>query len=89
MKLLTFKYSKEDKITNRVFVPISKPSDLYFGVDISELDMEDQAIFSIEIEKIMLNQKEQIANLMAELDIKHSYRHFRPEQMLELEEHEL
>jgi hypothetical protein len=89
MKLLTFKYSKEDKITDRVFVPLHAPSDLFFGIDISELDMEDQAYFSIEVEKILLDKKEQIANLMAELDIKHSYRYFRPEQMLEVKEHEL
>lgn len=82
MTILTFKYIKEPgNESDRVFVPLVSPTEKYFGIDISELDMEDQVAFAMEAEKIVDEQKAKIDSLMVKYDVKYKYRFFLPEKM--------
>jgi hypothetical protein len=85
MGIMTFKYVKApDDTSDRVFVPISHPSEKYFGIDITELDTEDQALFTNALEDIIDEQKESIEQLMTQYDVKHKYRHFFANKMQEV-----
>jgi len=81
---MTFKYNKDGDITNRVFFALTSPSDKYFGVDITELDIEDQGSFIVDLEDIVNEQREKISKLMEQYDIKHRYRSFFQKQMTEV-----
>lgn len=82
---MSFIYVKDDKdISERVFIPLQNPSDKYFGVDISELDYEEQAVFQVSIEEVIAEYKDKIDKLMEQYDIKHSYRYFFPNKMKDL-----
>lgn len=82
MNVMTFNYHKDDNsISARVFIPISHPTDKYFGIDISELDFEDQALFSEEYFRLVDELKAKTDELMEKYDCKYKYRSFFPEKM--------
>ena len=46
MKILEFKYTKDDgKVSQRTVIELNQPSKNYFGIDISELDVDLQLGF--------------------------------------------
>lgn len=82
MNAMSFTYVKSPTDTShRVFLPILVPTDKYFGIDISELDAEDQGEFQVALEELIDEHKEKIEKLMEVYDIKHAYRHFFPGKM--------
>ena len=82
MTIMAFKYQKdEDKLVDKVFVPITVPSEKYFGIDVTELDIDDQVSFEEEMNLIFLDQKDKIADLMNRFDLKHKYRYFFANKM--------
>lgn len=81
MEILTFTYVKDTGTSERVFVPISKPSNKYFGVDVSELDEESQALFAQELHQLCNEHKAKTDELMRKYDLAHSFRQFLPEKM--------
>lgn len=81
IQFLSFDYNKDGKETHREYVCLSEPSDKYFGVDVSELDIEDQAVFYAKLSDMYDKLVEDTNTLMAEYDIKFKYRYFKPEQM--------
>lgn len=84
MPAMTFKYNKDGKISDRVFIPITHPSEKYFGIDITELDIEDQGTFLVAVEDIIEEQKQKIAEVMEKYDLKYKFRSFFKEQMTEV-----
>lgn len=75
--MITFKYRKEDgSVTERVFIPLQEPGDKYFGIDISELDMEDQGLFASDIEALQDEFNAKVNALMIKYDMKYKYRTF-------------
>ena len=83
MSTVSFRYPQKNtgEYATRALVVISTPSDKYFGVDISELDPEEQAKFTLAMEEVQNIAKDAIADLMIEFDLKHRYRYFFPEKM--------
>lgn len=82
-KVMTFQYMKSpNDITDRVFVALGEPSDKFFGVDITELDDEEQGLFMAGVNKAFEEYTEQLNVLMQEFDIKNNYRYFKPEKMV-------
>lgn len=82
MNVLAFTYTKDNgEVSNRVFVPLVSPTDKYFGVDISELDYEDQVFITKELYDLEQEKYKQVRELMAKYDINHSFRTFIPSKM--------
>lgn len=80
--MLSFQYTKDDgKVSDRVFIPLESPTNKYFGIDISELSVEDQGIFAAKMQKIQEDKEEAVHGLMQEFDIKFKFRYFVPEKM--------
>ena len=80
--MLSFQYTKEDgKVSDRVFIPLESPTNKYFGIDISELSIEDQGIFAAKMQKIQEDKEQAEHALMHDFDIKFKFRYFVPEKM--------
>jgi hypothetical protein len=78
MSIVSFEYPKKHTgiYQPRVLAVISMPSDSYFGVDIGELDPENQGLFTAKLHSIQESKSKEIEELMLEFDLKHSYRNF-------------
>ena len=82
MKILEFKYTKDDgKVSQRTVVELNAPSKNYFGIDISELDVDLQLAFGKDIDFLKTRYDRQIADVMTNYDIKHNFRNFDPKKM--------
>lgn len=85
MQLMEFTYAKSPTdISRRVFIPLSVPSNKYFGIDVSDLDVEDQALVMGEIEEIEREKQEAISKVMAKYDIRTQFRSFLEEKMSDI-----
>lgn len=85
MSIMNFTYTKADgKISERTFVPIYSPFTDYFGVDVSELDGEAQAIFATRVCDLEEAKREAVNDLMAEFDIKNNFRMFKADKMSDI-----
>jgi hypothetical protein len=82
MKILEFKYTKDDgRVSQRTVVELSPPSKNHFGIDISELDIDLQLAFTKDMNFLKTRYDRQIADVMANYDIKHNFRNFDPSKM--------
>lgn len=84
---MTFDYTKANRTTDtsRSFYPIVYPSTMYEGIDISELDAEDQAFFVNDMEvakdKFLLECKV----LQQKYDVATNYRRFDASKMTNID----
>jgi hypothetical protein len=82
MKILEFTYTKEDgKASQRTVVELSSPHKNYFGIDISELDVDLQVKFAEDINFLRERYNKQIGDVMTNYDVKHNFRNFDPTKM--------
>jgi hypothetical protein len=85
MTILTFKYTKSaTDVTNRVVIPLVQPTDKYFTIDVSDLDIEDQALVDAEVEKAKEDFNMRINYIMTDHDIRTNFRSFLPTKMSEM-----
>ncbi len=82
MNIISFGYTKEngDK-SERVIIKLKEPCPNYFGIDISELDLEDQVAFDEAFSLLKEEHASKINDLMVKFDVKHNFRTFKPERM--------
>lgn len=82
MNIITFTYTKKDgSISNRVLAPSVVPNTMYEGIDISELDMEEQAALSEELDMVHGAYLAAMKELQDKYDVNHRYRRFDPKLM--------
>lgn len=86
MPVLEFEYTKQGatEAKHKVVSVLAKPSDKYFGIDISELDFEEQGKIVAEIDREILDHKARIEEIMTKYDVRHNYRYYFPEKMSNL-----
>lgn len=90
MKILNFTYTKTDGSTsNRTLMPITSPSDGYFGVDITELDDETLVSFVLAYERLYKEFDAKTKELLAANDLTHNYRYFLENNMSGIEHDEV
>ena len=82
MNILEFKYTKDDgKVSQRTVVEIATPNKNYFGIDISELDVDLQVNFAKELVFLKERYTKQVEDVMTNYDVKHNFRNFDPTKM--------
>ncbi len=90
MKLYTFTYTKADgKSSKRVLAAHNAPSKFYMGTDLSELSMEDQALYASEVNAAKEVYLEKVKALNDKYDLNFKLRQFDPEKMTDLVEEEI
>lgn len=81
-KIVTFGYEKANgNKSNRVLVVAKFPNRFYEGTDISELDSEDQVLYSEAVEALNAEFLEARMLLDVEFDVANNYRRFDPSRM--------
>ena len=82
MNFMTFTYTKADgKISTRAFLPLVVPNTMYEGIDISELDDDQQGDFVAQMEAIRSKYLAEMAVVQAAFDVKNMYRRFDSTKM--------
>ena len=90
MKILSFKYTKADGSTsNRVLAVMIKPNTMFEGLDISSLEVADQAMFAEEVSLAYDRYLDELEKIKEEYDLVHDYRRFDPKKMTEVVEEEI
>ena len=85
MKLITFTYTKTpDQVSHRVLLTLAPPRETYFGIDITELDVEQQGLFEAKAKEAYDKYTQEINELMQSHDIKYNYRSFIPDKMTDV-----
>ena len=73
-----FTYEKPDgEISDRSLFVLNKPSDSYFGVDLSEFTIDEQTKYNRMLERLM----ESVAEEIEVMGLKHNYRRFKEERI--------
>lgn len=87
MTILSFNYLKKGATVPeyKVVFSLVTPSDKYFGIDITELDPEDQGLISTKLADAKAKYQEEIEKIMLEYDIKHNFRYYFAHKMSDLE----
>ncbi len=79
--MIKFQYTKpNDEVSNRCLFVLNKPSDSYFGIDLSEFNEEEKAQYNLMLEGLMASVAKEIENL----GLHHNYRRFKEERINEL-----
>lgn len=87
MKTLTFVYTKPDgSVSERTILALTTPSDLYGGIDISNLSPEDGAKFVSEYEALYADFLAAAKDLQEDYDVKYNYRNFKADRMSDVVE---
>jgi outer membrane protein assembly factor BamA len=85
MNILTFKYTKANATASqRVLAVLIKPNTMYEGIDISELEMLEQAMFAEQLDTAYNEYLDKVNMLKQEFDVVNNYRRFDPVKMTDI-----
>jgi hypothetical protein len=82
MKFMEFDYTKADGTTKpRELLVLSEPSQVYFGIDVSELNSDEFSILVESMRKLKNEYDAKTAELMNDFEVRTMLRNFKPENM--------
>lgn len=82
MNIITFSYTKANgKTSERVLSPIIYPNTMYEGIDISELDVNDQCAYIAELDAAKSDFADDCRRIQEKFDVETMYRRFDPSKM--------
>jgi hypothetical protein len=74
-----FTYQKPDgEVSERSLFVLNKPSDSYFGIDLSEFSVLEQGQYNTMLERLM----DSVAEEIEVMGLKHNYRRFKEERII-------
>ena len=86
MKIAKFTYQDlKGKITERKVLVVNEPTDKISGIDVSELEPDEQQEFAEAYSAIMAAAKSELQALQAAWDLKYNYRQFFADKITNLE----
>lgn len=86
MKLVEFNYTKQDGSTSkRAVIELVTPNKFMEGWDVSQLDESMFASFTQQMGELRRRQHEETMQMLADFDLKHNYRRFKPEAMSDVQ----
>ena len=90
MRFVKFQYTDlKNKVSNREVLVVQEPNTKLSGIDVTELEPEQQAAFAVQFEAIKEVYLSQLRALQESFDLKHNFRQFFPEKMEVVEQDEL
>jgi len=82
MKIKEFTYTKPSgEVSTRTLVELVSPTDAYEGIDVSDLDMDEYAMFMNEMNEVEKQIYAMRTELYNKYDLSHNYRKFLPSRM--------
>lgn len=86
MRLHTFNYTDtKGKTTKRIVYASVVPTEMLSGTDLSELSMEEQAMYANDRAAIHDEYVEKILELDEKYDLKHRYRQFKKDKIADMQ----
>lgn len=86
MKILSFKYTKTDGTSsNRTLAVTVSPNTMYEGIDISELEPLEMALFEQQMDAAYTEYLNKVTSIKDEYDLNQNYRRFDPKKMTDIE----
>ncbi len=86
MKLITFTYTKDNgDVSEREVVEVAQPSKLLAAIDVTEMDSDAFAEFTVAYKLMLDRQMQERLDLLCAFDLKNNYRQFKPELMTNTE----
>jgi hypothetical protein len=86
MKLLEFTYIKQaGDVSKRAVIELVTPTKFIEGWDVTQLDDNEFAKFAKSMGELRRRQHEETMQLLQDFDLKHNYRRFKPEAMLDIQ----
>lgn len=83
---MSFDYEKASGSTShREFISLSEPTDLHFGIDVTELNEEDRINLTVELARARKVYDNAVAALMNDYDVNKNFRNFKPSGMTNIE----
>lgn len=82
MKIQSFTYTKKDgSVSQRTLAVQVSPNTMYEGMDISELEQAEQAMFALAMNKAHDKYLAEIQQIKHDFDVYNMYRRFDPKLM--------
>ena len=82
MQIASFDYTKTSgDVSKRDVLVVSEPTNVVFGIDLSELNPDDMAEFLEDYRKVFDAKQRELAEVMAKYDLTNRFRRFTPEGM--------
>lgn len=82
MQIASFDYTKASgDVSKRDVLVVSEPTNVVFGIDLSELNPDDMAEFLEDYRKVFDAKQRELAEVMAKYDLANRFRRFIPEGM--------
>jgi len=82
MKLVEFNYTKDDgSVSKRAVIELVSPNKFIEGWDVTNLNEAEFANFTQNMGELRRRQHEETMQLLADFDLKHNYRRFKPDSM--------
>lgn len=86
MKLVEFNYTKQDgSVSKRAVIELVTPNKFMEGWDVSQLDEQSFVTFTQQMGELRRRQHEETMQMLADFDLKHNYRRFKPESMSDVQ----
>jgi hypothetical protein len=86
VKLVEFNYTKQDgSVSKRAVIELVTPNKFMEGWDVSQLDEQTFANFTQRMGELRRRQHEETMKMLADFDMKHNYRRFKPEAMADVQ----
>ena len=80
MLLKKFRYRKPNgEESNRTVFVLSKPSDMYFGIDLSEFDEDEKSFYESELRKLYNG----VEAAIEDMGLNNNYRNFKQSRIIE------
>lgn len=87
VQIKTFDYTKASgEVSQRDVLVLQEPGNMMQGIDISELNQEDQAAYAVYMSRLHDDYLDKIAALNKEYDVINRYRKFDPLKMTNVSE---
>ena len=82
MKIKEFTYTKPNgDVSQRAVVELVSPTEHMEGIDVTELDQDQYAIFIEQLRELEGEMYKRRLELYADFDLQHNYRRFLPQRM--------
>lgn len=85
MKLKEFTYTKANgDVSKRALIVTSEPKTNIAGYDVTNMDFDDYADFTLDYEDLARKHADEMKELCARFDLTHNYRQFIPANMTDV-----
>jgi hypothetical protein len=90
IKIADFTYTKASgEASERTVAMLSEPGANLKGVDVTNMDTDDFARFVVDYKELAIKHKKELMDLLAEHEVTHNFRQFKPSNITNITTQEI